>query len=507
MIIWGGTGSNPLASNNIGWAYDPATDTWTALSNTGGPAPRLNQVAVWTGTEMVLWGGYEVTNPLIYLNTGAAFNPDTGTWRPLSSKASPDPLTAESVVWTGSEMILWGGQVNYGGQNYYTSNSGARYQPALDQWRLIVGSIGRTGHTAVWTGTEVIIWGGTTGFPFQPSSGLRSGARFNPSTRQWQAISTDNAPSPRQNHQAVWTGTEMVVWGGEGYSTNGQFGQMVYGTLNSGAVYNPATDTWTPMEMDVVPTDRSGHSLVWTGRDVLMFGGRSAFDSGSLYNYLDNGGSYHPEVDSWSAINHALAPSARAFHSALWTGKEMLIWGGVTSTNNRTPVWLSNGGRYDPTLAQWAPLPTNGAPRTARLSAAVWMGDAALVISGNGRTDPGARFKPAANQWAPVSSNGAPSVALSTSNPPTSPATLVWTGKEALMWGTMLPSSGVRYDPSTDSWTPMTTSGAPRPRSGHTAVWTGDSMVIVGGSESSGTLPDATLIYQLKRPLYLYGKR
>ena len=30
----------------------------------------------------------------------------------------------------------------------------------------------------------------------------------------WTATSTTNAPSPREEHTAVWTGTEMIVWGG-----------------------------------------------------------------------------------------------------------------------------------------------------------------------------------------------------------------------------------------------------------------------------------------------------
>jgi hypothetical protein len=44
-------------------------------------------------------------------------------------------------------------------------------------------------------------------------------------------------------------------------------------------------------------------------------------------------------------------------------------------------------------------------------------------------------------------------------------------------------------------------------RPGHAAVWTGDSMVVVGGLGNYGALPDTTLICQLTRPLYLYGKR
>ena len=33
----------------------------------------------------------------------------------------------------------------------------------------------------------------------------------------WTATSTTNAPEARYYHTAVWTGSEMIVWGGSGY--------------------------------------------------------------------------------------------------------------------------------------------------------------------------------------------------------------------------------------------------------------------------------------------------
>ena len=58
----------------------------------------------------------------------------------------------------------------------------------------------------MWTGSEMIIWGG---------SQLNTGGRYNPSTDSWAATSTTNAPSARQDHTAVWTGSEMIIWGGK----------------------------------------------------------------------------------------------------------------------------------------------------------------------------------------------------------------------------------------------------------------------------------------------------
>src|SRR3954471_4589600 len=60
----------------------------------------------------------------------------------------------------------------------------------------------RDGHTAVWTGNEMIVWGG---------GGFATGGRYNPGTDTWTITSSINAPSGRSNHTAIWTGTEMIV--------------------------------------------------------------------------------------------------------------------------------------------------------------------------------------------------------------------------------------------------------------------------------------------------------
>ena len=60
-----------------------------------------------------------------------------------------------------------------------------------------------------------------------------------PDDQCWRDVSTTNAPSARSGHVAVWTGTEMIVWGGWG-------GGSPSNTLNDGGRYNPATDRWTP---------------------------------------------------------------------------------------------------------------------------------------------------------------------------------------------------------------------------------------------------------------------
>jgi len=49
---------------------------------------------------------------------------------------------------------------------------------------------------------------------------------------------------------------------------------------------------------------------------------------------------YNPSTDSWAATSITNAPTARDRHTAVWTSKEMIVWGG---SNNG--VALNTGGR------------------------------------------------------------------------------------------------------------------------------------------------------------------
>jgi N-acetylneuraminic acid mutarotase len=107
-------------------------------------------------------------------------------------------------------MIVWGGSYFLTGNDHYL-NDGARYNPAADTWRAVNTNgapVARRFHTTVWTGTEMIVWGGFgTGY-------LGDGGRYNPANDFWSVVGVTGAPSARQHHTAVWTGNEMIIFGG-----------------------------------------------------------------------------------------------------------------------------------------------------------------------------------------------------------------------------------------------------------------------------------------------------
>jgi hypothetical protein len=55
---------------------------------------------------MLVFGGETASGPVA---TGAAYNPVTAQWRPLSSAGNPVARTEGTATWTGSELLIFGG--------------------------------------------------------------------------------------------------------------------------------------------------------------------------------------------------------------------------------------------------------------------------------------------------------------------------------------------------------------------------------------------------------------
>ncbi len=78
---------------------------------------------MWTGSQLLLWGGFE-SDFNVPTDTGAAYDLESNTWRPLTSTGSPAARTGGTAVWTGVAMLVWGG---YDGPEYI--GNGAFYVP------------------------------------------------------------------------------------------------------------------------------------------------------------------------------------------------------------------------------------------------------------------------------------------------------------------------------------------------------------------------------------------
>ena len=460
MIVWGGLDDSTFVDVNTGGRYNPNTNSWTATSPNNVPQAREKHTAIWTGSDMIVWGGFN-NDSFEDLNTGGRYNPNTNSWTATSTTA-PDAREQHTAVWTGSEMVIWGGQ-----SFSQPFDTGGRYSPGTDSWTATNTSNApepRDLHTAVWTGSEMIIWGGTGGFPF--GGDLNSGGRYAPGADSWTPTNTYNVPEPRSSHTAVWIGSEMVVWGG--------IGQDVFSsTLNTGGRYDPATDNWTGTNVADAPSPRDMHTAIWTGSNMIIWGG-----TGDFINF-NSGGRYNPAVDHWVAMT-SIAPYPRYLHTAVWTGTQMLVWGG-----NSDVGLLDTGARYNPNTDTWTATSTTNSPSARDYHTAVWTGSEMIVWGGEDanfdRLNTGGRYNFATNSWTQTSITNAPTARES--------HTAVWTGSEMIVWGgfdqnSAFPRAGGRYNPAIDGWV-TTNDLAPDGRENHTAIWTGTQMIVWGGQDDN----------------------
>lgn len=367
---------NPLGAD-YSWSFTTSPTgigSWQATTSVGAPVSRGGHTAIWTGSEMIVWGGADSGTGL-RLADGSRYDPSTNSWKPMS--VAPFARTRHIAVWTGSEMIVWSG---FGANSTSLPSSGAIYSPVTDSWRTMSSAgapEGRTNATAIWTGTELIVWGGYAQGPVggTPGPALGNGARYNPATDTWQPMAVTNGPGARSGYSAVWTGNRLIIWGGNTLSG---------AATNTGAEYDPATDTWQPLPASGAPTARAGHSATWTGSEMIIWGGAE-----QNVGPVNSGARYDPIARAWQSTPTDCAVAGQSGHAAVWTGSELLIWGGLGA---------SVGGRLNPTTANWRPISTISQPYTRDVPPpAVWTGTEMIVWTGYGLISgpgAGARYLP-----------------------------------------------------------------------------------------------------------------
>jgi len=327
--------SRPLPTLPGSWETLPAA-----------PFPRTvgRSTAVWTGTRFVVFA--ELNSATGCTFEAASYDPPTGIWRTLMTRrvrfcAGEGHL---SSVWTGKEMLI-------------TGIASLALNPRTGRWRPIPPRLNAGVGTVVWTGREMIGWGG--GCCCDSSD---SGAAYNPASRRWRALPT--APlRPMQGVGGVWTGREFLILGGG----------TCDGFIDDAAAYNPRTNTWRRL----APVPKWASGPVSTGRNVLT---------------ADLRFSYNPRTDRWRRRHPTRTPPGTAGDT--WTGRRFFYWGGESQRSDGSRR-VPRGLVYNPISRRWSQLP---AAPVGGQGLAVWTGRRLIVwgsdVQLGGRVANGAIFTP-----------------------------------------------------------------------------------------------------------------
>lgn len=334
------------------------------------------------------------------------------SWSPITSVDAPSSRIDHTAVWTGSKMVAWGGT------NGAALNSGGIYDPAEDKWTATSTTnapTARYGHTAVWTGSQMIIWGGRNE---NGDSVMNDGGIFDPDTNSWSTMASGGSVlSKTSYHVAVWDskGSRMIIWGGTNNTTTGENTH-----LNTGGIFTLSSNTWTATPTNGAPGGRWFEPVllgIWTGTELIFYGG--LYRPSNFY-IRNDGAKFNPTTNGWASMaSSSSAPGAKTRHAIGWyeDGKKMVAWGGATSvTNSGEPSpndfngYSNTGSVYDYLIDEWSAMATTNAPTGRRHMCTASVGNKWILFGGfdgSSAVASGGVYNVSNNSWGSTTTTGA----------------------------------------------------------------------------------------------------
>jgi hypothetical protein len=384
-----------VVTREAGQPFAAAQGDWAAM--TASPlAARFAPIGLWTGDELIVWGGHDASGEE-YLD-GAAYDPSTDTWRQIADFPFPyERREGAGVNEAGSWVTHPTPGAWFQGRALFVVATGEEpwawdivaYDPVADSWEMLDSArfdqqpndelVLREGSATVQSPTGMAAFDGQL-YVFGWHSGRNEygWSTFDPASRTWSAFTgipgsgklsgegaVPSAPLVIDRH-LVWVRQRAFNDGRPmGYSVDLRSGSIVNiespvdGTfvrmgdvatdgvatgivgMNSSvtrrfaARLNPATGQWT--ELSAPPNganDEDAYGQLVTANDTTLLIG------GVDWN-LETGGlkatpaqlALDPADGSWHQLPDAPIDLSRTDHVTAWTGRELLVWGGATAAD------------------------------------------------------------------------------------------------------------------------------------------------------------------------------
>ncbi len=205
-------------TNNTLELFERSTQTWTSYDPGEVTDLRIFTLAVWTGSEFLLWGGSNI-DPYA---PGGEYPFDVLHLDPVSGQLSVSEEGPAPFAYIESEL-----PETFGGHG-----------------------------DAVWTGDELFVWGIT---PYQDET--FQGA-YDPVTREWDFEMNAEGPGPRRFAHLVPTPEFLYLVGGIAVDSRLDY-------LNEIWRYSRGDRTWTQLEIPEHLVVRDG---VWSRERLFVFG-------------------------------------------------------------------------------------------------------------------------------------------------------------------------------------------------------------------------------------------
>lgn len=175
-------------------------------------------------------------------------------------------------------------------------------------------------------------------------------------------------------NNARWTGHEFIKWGKLGSDLR---------------FYDLVSDQWIQLNSTGAPSLSGDYSLFRSGNFILLW-----FNNSSTNYRYDMGNA------TWSVVPSSGLQS-RSGVSVTWSGNEMIVWGGYTSSprvnttcrgpdgvlsSGFTPYTHYNDGKiYNPSTNTWSIISTSGSPPSPRIAGGTIANDDHLIVMSGSR--------------------------------------------------------------------------------------------------------------------------
>jgi hypothetical protein len=361
-----------------------------------------------------------------------------------------------------------------------TCNTSCAWDPAVcalpKGWTKIAdppaGFVGRSGAAVAWTGSKLLVWGGQGA----SNTYFADGAIYDPATNTWTSMpAPPTGTQARSNTNAIWTGDKFVIWGGDTASSR----------LADGVVFTVSTSTWSKTSASPLAARQIGaaafskstvESVIWGGL------GTSTYADGAIYRQYN---------DTWVSLPAAPLAARTAMIATSFVAGDVLIWGGAISDGNP----LRDGAKLTVSTRTWTKLPDPPIAYVDRFFAkpaatpdGFFVFGGVDPLSGNTARSDGVRFGGGAWSLVPAipSAVATPAPGWLSAEWCSDVACWVWSGATALKAAPIpLASAGARFDFAASTWTAMPATNAPAARVGAQVAWTGTYAIIWGGADGS----------------------
>lgn len=160
--VFGGSENSESTESASLERWDLSTDTWTSFGE-GGPAGRYKADAVWDGSRMLLFGGrFDDDEDTLTRSDLWAWDPAAQTWTELSPTGGPGALTRTSMALGTDGLVYMSGGIDGDDTRY-------DWVWTLDPSTLAWSEVPVTGetpgnrasHSSHWYDGKLWVWGGS----------------------------------------------------------------------------------------------------------------------------------------------------------------------------------------------------------------------------------------------------------------------------------------------------------------------------------------------------------